>query len=103
MKSTKNLNPGDTLYRYNVAGTRELFSVAKIEGDLIIGPNGAGYHIRCFQGRIKPKVPRLECWMNLYANYTVNNYHPTKERADINTAPDRIRCVHLREVRKKGE
>lgn len=46
--------------------------------------------------RVKPE-PR-EFWVNLYPNDAAHSAHRSKERADERATPNRIECLHVREV-----
>jgi hypothetical protein len=54
--------------------------------------------------RVKPAPPKpLDGWVNIYGDDDTmampsRFLHPTKESADANASPERIKCVHVREV-----
>lgn len=103
MKSTKGLKVGDKLYRYDLNGIRTIIKIDAINNSTQIDEGGYCRHIRSFHGRIKPKTPRLECWINLYPKGLNGAWHASKDRADAYAIPGRISCVHMREVRKKAK
>lgn len=49
-----------------------------------------------FDFRLKPEP--LEGWVNQYEAGPGSAFHDTREAADKQAGPDRIRCVHMREV-----
>lgn len=63
--------------------------------------NGATYALglRSFSRLVKRE--RREWWINVYADGD-QVAHSSKDEADAHSIGDRIKCIHVREVRKKG-
>lgn len=56
--------------------------------------------------RLKPRGPKIEGWVNVYEEYSSlsqdgRRLWNTQEIANVQSLGGRIRCVYLREVRKK--
>ena len=45
----------------------------------------------------KAVPPKMEVWCNIYPEH-VRAFHDSKKQADFAAGPNRVRCVHLREV-----
>jgi hypothetical protein len=108
MKTTAGLKKGDKLYWYDSGGVKHYYEVVSIINDqkvemrfLEIDGAPITYSIRFFHGRIKPPEPRIECWMNLYPDGLYPGPYDSEKLADRNAISNRIRCVHMREVREK--